>query len=166
MEAGIHYTTKAQLVEVVYFDNRTRDLIVYAPGPVNVNQARIDGVEISYTGQYGDTGVKAALTSQNPRDETTGKALVRRANFHSSMALSQKIAGWQLGAEWLNSGERPDAGKTLPGYDVFNLTASYALNKETKLALRADNITDQNDATVYGYNPLGRTLFVNMSYQQ
>ncbi len=165
-EAGIHYGANAQQLDLVSFDNRTRNLIVYAPGPVNINQARIDGVELSYAGQFGDTGLKGSFTSQDPRDETTGKALVRRAKTHGSMSLSQKIGAWQLGGQWLNSGERTDSGQILASYDVFNLTAAYALNKETKLALRAENITNQNDSTVYGFNPLGRTLYVNMSYQQ
>jgi outer membrane cobalamin receptor len=49
---------------------------------------------------------------------------------------------------------------------VFNVTAAYALSKQLKVSLRADNLTDQNDSNVYGYNPLGRTFFANLSYQQ
>ncbi len=168
-EVGLHYGMKNLHVDAVYFDNRTQDLIVWAPPtylPANISQARIDGVELSYAGQFDDTGVKATLTSQHARDENTGKTLDRRAKFHSSLALTQKFGTWQVGGEWLNSDERMDGTNTLGGYNVLNLTAAYALNKELKLALRADNLTDQNDATTYGYNPLGRTLFVSLSYQQ
>lgn len=164
-EAGLHYTAGVRHLEAVYFDNHISDLIVYSPGPVNINQARIDGVELNYAEQFGDTGVKVALTSQNPRDETTGIALVRRARFHSSVSVSQHVGAWQLGGEWLNSGERTDGTHTLAAYDVFNLTASYAINNELKLALRADNLTDQNDTTVYSYNPLGRLLYAGLNYQ-
>jgi len=165
-EFGVHYASGTQHVDVVYFDNRTRDLIVYAPGPVNVNQARVDGGEVSYSDKFGDTGIKAALTAQNPRDTTTGKALVRRAKLHSSLAVSYTLNDWQLGGEWLHSGTREDAGKILASHNVLNFTATYAINKELKLALRAENLTNQNDSTVYGYNPLGRTLFVGLNYQQ
>lgn len=165
-DAALRYNDSARQVEVVYFNNLTQDLIVYAPGPVNISQARIDGVELSYTEQFGDASLKLSATSQNPRNEITGASLVRRAKQHGSVAWSQKTGSMLWGAEWINSGERTDSGQTLPGYDVFNLTASWALNKETTLAFRAENLTDQNDATVYGYNPLGRTLFVNMRYQQ
>ncbi|HEU0219344.1 MAG TPA: TonB-dependent receptor [Gallionella sp.] len=171
-ELGVHYATAVQQVDALYFDNRTRDLIVYgtlpAPkffGPSNISQARTDGVEVSYAGRFGDTGVKAALTSQNPRDVTTGQVLDRRAKLHSSFAATQQLGAWQLGGEWLYSGTRQDAGKALGSYNVLNLTAGYAVNKDIKLSLRADNLTNQNDSTAYGYNPLGRRLSVSLYYQ-
>lgn len=175
-EAGLHYTNISRQIDAVYFNNLTHDLIVYSPGPVNISQARIDGVELSYIEQFGDSTLKISATSQNPRDENTGTPLVRRAKLHGNVAWSQKIGTMQWGAEWLFSGERDDSyfdpntfaniRTVLPPSDTFNLTASWALSKETTLAFRADNLTDQNDATVYGYNPLGRTLFINMRYQQ
>ncbi|HXU93454.1 MAG TPA: TonB-dependent receptor [Gallionella sp.] len=172
-EAGLHYSAGSQQVDAVYFDSRIRDLVVYAPTPVNLSQARIDGVELSYAGQFGDTGIKAALTSQNPRDAITGQQLVRRARLHSSLGLSQRFGAWQIGGEWLHSDVREDNHITafpvrrvvLPGYDVLNLTASYAIDKAWKLSLSAANLTNQNDATAHGYNPLGRTLFVGINYQ-
>lgn len=172
-EAGLHYTTKEHNVDVTYFDNRTTDLIAGYPLQ-NINEARIDGWEFSYAGQFGDTGVKVTAISQNPRDLTNNKALDRRANMHSSVAATQKLGALQIGAEWQYSDTRtdtdtfsyPSVPRTLEAYHVFNLTAAYALSKQLKLSLRADNLTDQNDSNAYGYNPLGRTYFVNMSYQQ
>ncbi|HET7831708.1 MAG TPA: TonB-dependent receptor [Gallionella sp.] len=172
-EAGVHYVAGSQRVDMVYFDNRTRDLIVYTTVPVNLSQARIDGVEISYAGQFGDTVWKAALTSQNPRDALTGQLLVRRARLHGSAQVSQQIGAWLIGGEWLHIGAREDNHVTafptrrvvLAGYDVLNLTASYAISKAWKLSLRGDNLTNRNDATAHGYNPLGRRLYVGLSYQ-
>ncbi len=174
IEAGLHYTANNQHVDAVYFDNRTRDLIVtvlvdpinFVYQPLNVNTARTDGVELSYAGRFGDTGVKAALTSQNPRNLTTGKALDRRARQHGNIGVTQNFGAWQVGGEWLHSGERVDGTHTLASYNVVNLAAGYALDKELLLSLRADNLTNQNDATSYSYNPLGRTLFIGLSYQQ
>ena len=53
---------------------------------INLNEARIDGVELAYNGQFGDTGVKLAATQQNPRDAKTGQALLRRAKKFASLA--------------------------------------------------------------------------------
>ena len=172
-EAGIHYAAGNQRVDMVYFDNRTRDLIVYAPGPVNLSRARSDGVEVSYGAQFGDTGLKATLTSQDPRDAATGQLLVRRARLHGSAQLSHRFGAWLVGGEWQHSGAREDNHITafptrrvvLPGYDVLNLSASYAINKAWKLSLRGDNLTNRNDASAHGYNPLGRRLYVGLSYQ-
>ncbi|MDE2310171.1 MAG: TonB-dependent receptor [Betaproteobacteria bacterium] len=178
-EAGMHYyVAGGQQFDAVYFDNRIRDLIALNAIflPVNVNQARISGFEFSYAGQFGGTGVKAALTSQDPRDAITGMQLDRRARLHSSLGATQQLGAWQVGGEWLYSSTREDnftdpntfitTRKTLASYNVFNLTAGYAISKVARLSLRADNLTNQNDSSAYGYNPLGRTLFVGLSYQQ
>jgi vitamin B12 transporter len=172
MEASVHYTTGNQNLDLTYFDNRTQDLInavLIAPATYqaqNTSEARIDGLELSYAGQFGDTGIKTAVTLQNPRDITNNKALTRRSTTHSSVAAMHKIGDLQFGAEWLYSYTRTDSGKTLPEYHVFNLTAAYTLSKQWKASFRADNLTDQNDSNAYGYNPLGRTFFANLSYQQ
>ena len=178
VEAGVHYyATAGQQFDAVYFDNRIHDLIVLDANflPVNVNQARINGFEFSYAGRFGDTGVKAALTSQNPRDETTGMQLNRRAKLHSNLGLTQRLGAWQVGGEWQFSGTREDdftdpntfatTRVTLASYNIFNLTAGYSISKETRLSLRADNITNQNDSNAYAYNPLGRRVFVGINYQ-
>ncbi len=176
LEAGLrYYVTGGQQFDLVYFDNRIRDLInavlvnpaTFAYQAQNVNEARIDGVELSYAGRFDDTGVKATVTSQNPRDAATGVQLDRRAKLHSSLAVSQQLGAWQVGGEWLYSGKRPDQSntQTLSAYNVFNATAGYAFTKETRLLLRLDNITNQNDSNAYGYNPLGRRWFVGVNYQ-
>jgi vitamin B12 transporter len=176
IEAGVHYfVTGGQQFDAVYFDNRIRDMInAVLVDPVNfvyqaqnVNRARMNGFEFNYAGRFGDTGVKATLTSQNPHDDTTGIQLDRRAKLHSSLGLTQQLGAWQVGGEWLHSGTRPDASNTqiLAAYNVFNLTAGYAISKDTRLSLRADNLTKQNDSNAYGYNPLGRRLFVGINYQ-
>ncbi len=175
-EAGTHYSvTGGQQFDAVYFDNHIRDMINavlvdpvnYVYQAQNVSRARMNGFEFNYAGRFGDTGVKAALTSQNPRDETTGLQLDRRSKLHSSLGLTQQLGVWQLGGEWMYSGTRPDASstQTLAAYNVFNMTASYAITKDTKLSLRADNLTNQNDSNAYGYNPLGRRVFAGINYQ-
>ena len=172
LELGMHYSGENQQIDAVYFDNRTRALIAYVSlpppkffGPANINQARCDGVEVSYAGQFGAMGLKAALTSQNPRDVATGLVLDRRARFHGSLAATRQAGTWLWGGEWLHSGARQDAGQTLGSYNTLNLTAAYSLNRETRLSLRVDNLGDQNDSTVYGYNPMGRRMSFNFNYQ-
>ena len=170
-EIGMHYVVDDQRIDAVYFDNRIRDLIAGFPS-MNINQARSDGIEVSYAGQFGDTGVKAALTSQNLRDTQTGLALLRRAKTFSNLGVTQQLGAWKVGGEWQYSGKREDrdintsARTTLASYNLLNLTAHYDINKQVKLALRADNLFDQDYMLAHGYNTLGRTLFVGVNYQQ
>lgn len=174
-ELGLHYVQGAQRADLMYFDNRISDLIVnnYLPAStmVNLGEARIDGFEVSYAGHFGDTGVKVALTQQNPRDAQTGLVLLRRAKSFSNIALTQKFGAWQIGGEWQHSGVRADidintfARTTLAGYDIVNMTARYELGKQLGLTLRVDNLFNKDYMLAHGYNTLGRTLFVGLNYQ-
>ena len=173
-EVGLHYAAGSQQMDAVYFNNFTRDLIVYQwpAGMVNLDQARSDGLELSYAGQFGDTGVKAALTAQNPRDAKTGLALLRRAKSFGNLGVTQQLGTWNVGGEWQYSGKRDDidintfARTTLGSYSLVNLSASHDLSKQLKLSLRADNLFNKDYMLAHGYNTLGRTLFVGLSYRQ
>lgn len=177
-ELGVHYAVDGQRADIVYFDNSIRNLIVNNNLPagtmVNLDEARIDGFELTYAGQFGDTGVKAALTQQNPRDARTGLALLRRAKSFTNLGVTQKLGAWQVGGEWQHSGVREDIHITawpalrlaLPAYDVVNLTARYELDKQVGLSLRVDNLFNKDYMLAHGYNTLGRTLFVGLNYKQ
>ena len=173
-ELGLHYENNEQRLNAVYFDNRIRDLIVADSSWVmqNLNEARINGLELGYNGQFGDTKVKLAATRQNPRDAQTGQTLLRRAKNFSSAGVTQQLDALKVGGEWQHSGVRADidintfARTTLAAYDVVNLTASYAFNKQFNLAARMDNLFNQDYMLVHGYNTPGRTFYLGLSFQQ
>jgi vitamin B12 transporter len=174
-EAGLHYAAAGQSVNAIYFDNRIRDLIASNSSfttVINVNQARIDGEELSYAGEFGDTRLKANATWQNPRNTTTGQELLRRAKQFANLAVTQHIGSWEAGGEWQYSGARQDADintfapVTLPSYQLFNLNARYQVEKNISVSARIDNLFNRDYMLVHGYNTLGRTLFVGLNYQQ
>lgn len=175
IELGAHYGHEGQRLDVVYFDNRIRDLIVINTLPastmVNLNEARSDGVELTYNGQFGDTGVRLAATQQNPRDARTGQALLRRAKRVASAGITRQFGELKMGGEWLHSGSRTDvdintfARTELEAYDVVNLTANYALGGHLELSARVDNLLDKGYMPAHGYSALGRTLFIGLSYR-
>ena len=174
-EVGLHYAANGQRVDAVYFDNRISDLIASNAAfttVVNINQAQINGQELSYFGEFGDTHLKANATWQNPRDTATGQVLLRRAKQFANLAVTQHIGAWEAGGEWQYSGARQDgdintfAPVTLPSYQVFNLNARYRVDKDISVSARIDNLFNRDYMLVHGYNTLGRTLFVGLNYQQ
>jgi vitamin B12 transporter len=175
-EIGLNYAVANRSVDLIYFDNRTYDLIVAdsAWTMQNINQARINGVELSYAEQFNDTNVKASLTRQNPRDDETDQLLLRRAKLYASLSVSRQLGAWRVGGEWQYSDVREDNHITawpgqrvvLPAYNLVNAIASYAFDKRLNLSLRADNLFNQDYVLAHGYNTLGRNLFVSMNYQQ
>jgi len=174
-EIGVQYEAGVNRVKVVAFHNRIRDLIGFdftAPNPVvNINRAKIEGLELSWRGKLYAVDVNANLTLQNPRDETTGLQLVRRSRQLANLSLQHAQGPWRAGGEWRLSGSRPDfdintfARKTLPGYQVVNLTAGYTLAKNLELSLRLDNAFDKKYQLVDGYNTSGRALFAQLSWR-
>jgi vitamin B12 transporter len=174
-EIGAHYANDGQRLDLVYFDNRIHDLIVInnlpAATTINLDEARIDGMELAYNGQFGDTGVKLAATQQNPHDAKTGQTLLRRAKNFSSAGVTQQFGALKVGGEWQHSGVRSDIDintfnrTTLAAYDVVNFTAKYTLNKHFDLSARLDNLFNRDYMLAHGYNTLGRTLFVGLSYR-
>ncbi len=174
-DLGLRYANDTQHLNLIYFDNRIRDLIASnAAGNtvININAARINGVELSYAGQFSNTQIKAAYTHQNPRDVKTDLTLLRRAKEFANFNITQQMETWRVGGEVQYSGSRADgdiltfARLTLPSYTLFNLSADYHLDKHAKLSLRADNIFNKDYMLAHGYNTLGRTIFASLNYQQ
>jgi len=173
-EVGLHYAANGQRVDAVYFNNRISDLIACNAActtVINIDQAQINGQELSYAGDFGNSLLKANATWQNPRDTATGQALQKRARKFGSIAVSNSFGSGTAGAELKYSGPRPDfdyasAPVSLPGYTLINLSAGYKIDKNINLSLRVDNLFDRDYSDAYGYNTLGRTLFVGLNYQQ
>lgn len=175
-EAGLHYDRGSQKVDFIYFNNNINNLITSnAAGTtmVNINQAKIDGEELSYDGKFGDTGLTASLTAQNPRDALTGQTLPLRAKFYSTLGATQQYGKLQLGGQWQHSGSRdasnsivyPAVPITLQSYNLVNLTANYAWTKHWNVNARISNLFNQNYMLVYPYNTYGRTVFASVNYQ-
>ena len=171
-EIGFRYALDGQQVDLIYFDNRVHNLINFpAPSYVaqNIDRARIDGTELSYAGEFGDTYLKANATFQNPRNTATGQVLPRRAKEHASIAASHDFDAWNVGAEIRYSGARKNSdfdNFVLHSYRLFNLNARYNVDKHLNLSARVDNLFNRDYSEAYSYNTLGRTLFVGLNYRQ
>lgn len=166
-ELGLQYATEVHDTRAVWFSNRFTDLIGNDAffNRININQARNDGLELSYRGKYGATAVRAGMTLQDPTDLTTHKRLDRRAATLANVGVSREIGLWSYGANLRYSGERPDGTRTLTAYSVLDLTVSHTLNREVKLFGRLENLLDERYETVYGYNQPRFGVFVGVTWQ-
>jgi len=174
-ELGLHYAKDGQKLDVVYFENRIHDLIAINTLPastmVNLNEARIEGAELSLNEQIGEAAVRLSVTRQNPRDANTGLTLLRRAKNFASLGVVKQYGALKMGGEWQYSGVRTDvdintsARTRLAPYDVVNLTAGYAMSEHLELSARVDNLFNRDYMLAHGYNTLRRTVFVGLSYR-
>lgn len=173
-ELGLNYAFEGQFVQATFFLSRTRDLIAIDPvtyaTTVNLDRSRNHGLELSWTGRLAGLDARAALTLQNPEDDKTGQALLRRAQRFGRFALSDRTGrlGWH--AEIIASGPHPDVHITqytrtrVPGYALLNLSTEYALSPGWKLAGRVLNALDADYSQVHGYAAPGRQFSLELAY--
>lgn len=177
-ELGLQYTADTHLLRLALFHTDYRNLIqsvAVAPGvfqSLNIGQARVEGAEISYTGQFDGWDIRASLTGQDPINTATGAQLRRRGKTFGNLSVNTTLSGWRLGAETIIGSSRPDnnivsgAPVTLDGFTVVNLTARYPLAKNTFIAVRLENAFDEHYQVAHGFNTPGRGLFASLAWRQ
>lgn len=169
VEGGIRYLGTRAHGGIVYFRNRVTDLINYSfPTMVNVNQAQIDGAELSYDARIASYRLKTMITVQNPRDLETHKMLARRSQNYGTVELGREQGRWYTAVQTFAASKRyDDSANTVPlgGYAVVNLIARYALSHQLALGLRAENVLDRSYELVKGYETPGRSAYVSLEYR-
>ena len=174
-ELGLQYAVAQHLLRVAVFHTEYRNLIDSPPPtflPQNVARARVEGTELSYTGQFSNWDVRTSLTVQDPVNVATGAQLRRRGTTYGNLVANTTVSAWRLGGELIVSGTRPDndivtnAPVTLGGYKLVNLTARRTLTRNTFITARLDNVFAEKYQLAQGFNVPGRGLFVSLGWQQ
>ncbi|HMK13835.1 MAG TPA: TonB-dependent receptor [Burkholderiales bacterium] len=176
-ETGVDASVGEHQLRLIYFDNRITDLIILVPDPntftftpENVNEARINGGEISYQGSFAGFVTNMHITVQNPVNSLTGQQLQRRAKQYGSFIVNRNLGPLKIGAELVTSSERFDSANEdpttrLPGYALYNLTVNYALAREWSFNLRWNNIFNRNYQLVQNFNTAGSNVFFALRYE-
>ncbi|MEO5694454.1 MAG: TonB-dependent receptor [Usitatibacter sp.] len=155
---------------VTAFDNQIDGLIVYVfPTVMNVNRARIRGVEVAAEGvAYGFRWL-ASATFQRPRDEATGLRLQARAQRFGAIDMSRTFGSWTAGLSVFASGERFDsasesAASRLSPYTLVDARLRYQASKMVAVELIATNIGDRRYETAVGYDGSRRGVLLNVRF--
>jgi vitamin B12 transporter len=155
---------------VVAFDNRIDDLIAYTfPTVVNVNSARIRGVELGAQGTLKGVRWQASYTGQRPRDETTGRRLQGRAENYGTATGTYTWGSWSGGMTLRASGDRYDSpdespGTRLAGYATLDARVRYKAARQWAVELTATNLTDKRYETSIGYEGARRGVMLSVRF--
>ena len=175
-EAGVQYRVAGIDLQANYYRNRLTDMIVsVTPCPgrpsgscaYNVDHALLEGLTLAADTRLGNLDVRASADLQDPRDETTGKQLARRARRHASVAADYSVGQVDAGAELQASGRRFDdaANKNiLGGYGLLNLYTTWHMTRDWSLLVRVDNAFDKSYELARNYGTAGRTWFAGFRY--
>jgi vitamin B12 transporter len=174
-EAGLRYRLAQVELKANYYRNRLTDMIVTAtpcPGrsgscAYNVNRALLEGLTMSADTHLGGFDLRASADLQDPRDETTGKQLARRARRHASLSASHTAGTVDSGVELQASSARFDDAANanrLGGYGLLNLYASWQVTPDWSLLVRLDNAADKRYELARNYGTAGRSWFAALRY--
>jgi len=141
--------------------------------PVNINSARLTGLEGQLKARLADWEINTTLTLQDPRQTSganSGKLLNRRATEAMRVEVAHDFGAIRLASSLYAEGRRFDdlantAGKRLGGYGLLDLRTEYRIAPQWQLQGRVDNLLDKRYETAQFYNQAGRGLYLTLNYQ-
>lgn len=141
--------------------------------PININTARLTGIEGQLKAQLAEWDVNTTLTLQDPRQtsgKNGGKLLNRRATEALRIEVAHDFGTIRLASSLYGEGRRYDdlantAGKKLAGYGLLDIRAEYRFSPEWLLQGRLDNLLDKQYETAQFFNQARRGLYFTLNYQ-
>jgi vitamin B12 transporter len=133
---------------------------------VNVDEAKLEGIEADYRLSLPHWDLGANLTLQRTEDLATGESLLRRPDEKASITVDRRFDnGSWLGLEWAYTGERSDfGGIQLDSYHLLNLRAGWQFRPAWQLSLRGDNLADEVYEPAFGFNAAGRCWYLSLAW--
>lgn len=167
-DAGWDWTARAYRTEISDLIGMDANFL-----PVNINTARLTGLETTARGRVAGWEVDAALTLQDPRQtsgDNSGKQLNRRAQQMLQLEAARTTGNWRFAASMYAEGRRFDDlansdGKRLAGYGLLGVRVEYRMTPEWQLKLRLDNVLDKTYETAQYFNQPGRGVYFTLAYQ-
>ena len=133
---------------------------------ININEAKIRGLEVGYQWRTPQWQFNGNLTLQDTEDRATGNSLLRRPDEKLSLTLDRIFSdGTWIGGEIFASGKRDDFGASLSSYQLINFRAGKQLGTHWSIEARIENLLDEDYQPAFGFNGVGRSGFVSLSWQ-
>lgn len=145
----------------------------------NIPEATLQGVELYGSHRLGkNIYLNAGYTFLDAKDKTNGTRLKDRAKHQVTFSVSyqpENIYAWDLSFDlvsnigyYFNNGDKSTMGNFVyetKDFTIANIMASRHLNKDTKIYLGIDNISNHQNFGPYSDGNLGRLYRVGMEYK-
>lgn len=145
----------------------------------NIPEATLQGVELYGSHRIGkDIYLNAGYTFLDAKDKTAGTRLKDRAKHQVTFGVSyqpENIYAWDLSFDlvsnigyYFNNGDKSTMGNFVyetKDFTIANIMTSKHLNKDTKIYLGIDNISNHQNFGPYSDGNLGRLYRVGMEYK-
>ncbi|WP_028766361.1 TonB-dependent receptor domain-containing protein [Shewanella fidelis] len=174
----LHYTADNIRAYVSVFENSIDNLIAWAPTgekddfgwdiwkPANINEARIQGVELSANFSVFSLDHQVAYTYLDAENKQTGGELVGRSENEFNYQLSYDWQQFDFLANYHYQGKRYVSGTDyLEATHKVDLSIGYQLDDAWSFRLKANNLFDEEIISNQNYFSPGREFFFSVSYQ-
>ncbi|WP_419565128.1 TonB-dependent receptor plug domain-containing protein [Phascolarctobacterium succinatutens] len=145
----------------------------------NIPEATLQGVELYGSHRLGkNIYLNAGYTFLDAKDKNNGTRLKDRAKHQVTFGVSyqpENIYAWDLSFDlvsnigyYFNNGDKSTMGNFVyetKDFTIANIMASRHLNKDTKIYLGIDNISNHQNFGPYSDGNLGRLYRVGMEYK-
>lgn len=145
----------------------------------NIPEATLQGVELYGSHRLGkNIYLNAGYTFLDAKDKTNGTRLKDRAKHQVTFGVSyqpENIYAWDLSFDlvsninyYFNNGDKSTMGNFVyetKDFTIANIMTSRHLNKDTKIYLGIDNISNHQNFGPYSDGSLGRMYRVGMEYK-
>lgn len=138
----------------------------------NVDNAEILGGEAGATFELLGWRTAASLAYTDPRNESDDSLLLRRSRASANVDISRRFGKLDLSFLWQVQSYRYDRdndndGKNdrLAGFGTLDIRARYQINDELSLALKVNNLFDQDYTLNYPFETEGTTAAISVRYE-
>ena len=176
LEFGIQGNLGSANWGVNLFQNKVDNLINWAPradgkwSPSNVDQAKIEGLEASYTvniNQWKIDSSASFINAKNDKGKNKGKYLRYRPKQILNLDISRQLGRWNIGSGIHAESNRytnQDNTDSLAGFATLDLRAGYAVAKNWSVGVKLANALDKKYETNKGYNQDGINAMLTVKY--
>ena len=134
----------------------------------NDGVVNISGAELSLETDYFGWNIDTNFNFNKAIAESTKLQKGRRPNRSFSLNLSKSSGKWKRNINWTANSwawdkDNHSNGK-IGGYGLLNLSTSYEFTENLRVNLNINNALDKNYEMAKGYNTLGKTNTIGLTY--
>ena len=171
IEFGLTSNNEWGSAELKLYKSKLNDAFVWcncSPGYYsNGGTLNIEGVEISFGTDIRGWNLNTNLDFVKAIDASTKKDQGRRPKRSISLNLSKTSGKWKRNINWTAKSRTWDTDSEtsrLGGYGILNLSTSYDFNEDLTVYFNRNNVLDKNYEMAKGYNTLGKTSTLGLTY--
>jgi len=183
IEFGIEKQHYWGVSRINFYKNKMKNRIAYDghydPGVANYfnsGELNTKGIELSVNANINnyhlDFSYNYNKTEVSNNGETAKGEAPRRAKDTTNLTISKQFGKFNPSIQIIKKSSSLDdttfdglGDFKLPGYTLVNLSVKYNINKNAEASLNIKNATDKDYTIINGYNQLGRTIEIGVSYK-